>query len=186
MSLSRLPLTLRSTSLLRSLSTTASLQLPERPAQQTTSREPTSVDPLPASRPDPAPRNQIAPADIVSGARSGPITERLSSDEVSAETISGAPSKSIPLSCSNGSISLTTVVDALLHRQVRIYQPTKSTMQSAKGKTKRWIVDWDVLSGAGRWENPLMGWASSADYMQGTQMFFRTREAATAFVRPLL
>lgn len=72
--------------------------------------------------------------------------------------------------------------DAMLHRQVRIYQPSKSTMQSAKGKTKRWILDWDTLQGAGRWENPLMGWASSADYMQGTQMLFRTREAAVAFV----
>lgn len=55
-------------------------------------------------------------------------------------------------------------------------------MQSAKGKTKRWILDWDVLSGSGRWENPLMGWASSADYMQGTNMAFRSKEDAVAFV----
>ena len=55
-------------------------------------------------------------------------------------------------------------------------------MQSAKGKTKRWVLDWDVLSSAGRWENPLIGWASSADYMQGTNVFFRTKEDAIAFV----
>jgi hypothetical protein len=55
-------------------------------------------------------------------------------------------------------------------------------MQSAKGKTKRWILDWDVLSGSGRWENPLMGWASSADYMQGTNMAFRSKEDAVSFV----
>lgn len=54
-------------------------------------------------------------------------------------------------------------------------------MQSAKGKTRRWLVDWDVLPGAGRWENPLMGWASSADYMQGTQLAFPTKEEAIAF-----
>lgn len=65
---------------------------------------------------------------------------------------------------------------------MRIYQPTKTTMQSAKGKTKRWLIDWDVLSGAGRWENNLMGWASSADYMQATQINFRTKEDAIAFV----
>ena len=59
-------------------------------------------------------------------------------------------------------------------------------MQSAKGKTKKWILDWDVLQGAGRWENPLMGWASSADYMQGTNMAFRSKEDAVAFVRILL
>jgi NADH dehydrogenase (ubiquinone) Fe-S protein 4 len=55
-------------------------------------------------------------------------------------------------------------------------------MQSAKGKTRRWILDWDVLQGAGRWENKLIGWASSADYMQGTALAFPTREAAVAFV----
>jgi hypothetical protein len=74
-------------------------------------------------------------------------------------------------------------IGELQHRQVRIYRPTKSTMQSAKGKTKKWILDWDVLSGSGRWENPLMGWASSADYMQGTTMAFRSQEDAVAFVR---
>ena len=56
-------------------------------------------------------------------------------------------------------------------------------MQSAKGKTKKWVLDWDTLQGAGRWENPLMGWASSADYMQGTTMAFRSKEDAVAFVR---
>ena len=56
-------------------------------------------------------------------------------------------------------------------------------MQSAKGKTKRWVIDWDVLQGAGRWENPLIGWASSADYMQGTGLFFKSKEDAVAFVR---
>jgi len=31
-----------------------------------------------------------------------------------------------------------------------------------------------------------MGWASSADYMQGTTMAFRSKEDAVAFVRPFL
>ncbi|WWD20883.1 hypothetical protein CI109_105360 [Kwoniella shandongensis] len=69
----------------------------------------------------------------------------------------------------------------LSHRPVRIYRPTKTTMQSAKGKTKRWIIDFDVLQGSGRWENPLMGWAASADYMQGTSLFFRSKEEAVGF-----
>nr|ODN98655.1 hypothetical protein L204_02619 [Cryptococcus depauperatus CBS 7855] len=50
-------------------------------------------------------------------------------------------------------------------------------MQSAKGKTKRWIVDWDVLQGSGRWENRLMGWTSSADCIQGTSLAVRSEEA---------
>ena len=49
----------------------------------------------------------------------------------------------------------------LRHRAVRIYQPTRNTMQSGSGKSERRRLDWDILQGAGRWENPLMGWASS-------------------------
>lgn len=49
----------------------------------------------------------------------------------------------------------------LHHRAVRIYQPTRNTMQSGSGKSGRWRIDWDILQGAGRWENPLMGYASS-------------------------
>lgn len=34
-------------------------------------------------------------------------------------------------------------------------------MQSGAGKTERWRIDFDILQGGSRWENPLMGWASS-------------------------
>lgn len=34
-------------------------------------------------------------------------------------------------------------------------------MQSGSGKTERWRLDFDILPGGSRWENPLMGWASS-------------------------
>jgi len=79
-------------------------------------------------------------------------------------------------------VPLASLTAEIQYRPVRIYKPTKTTMQSAKGKTKRWVLDWDVLQGAGRWENNLMGWASSADYMQGTTMSFHSREEAEAFV----
>jgi len=49
----------------------------------------------------------------------------------------------------------------LRHRVVRIYQATRNTMQSGGAKTENWRVDFDILQGGGRWENPLMGWASS-------------------------
>ncbi|KAF6757411.1 hypothetical protein DFP72DRAFT_845840 [Ephemerocybe angulata] len=54
-------------------------------------------------------------------------------------------------------------------------------MQSGPGKTERWRLDWDILPGGSRWENPLMGWASSADYMQGTRLSFRSKEDAAHF-----
>ncbi|KAJ3769569.1 Ndufs4, NADH dehydrogenase Fe-S protein 4 [Lentinula raphanica] len=83
-------------------------------------------------------------------------------DVMTADVVSGAPPE-------------------LRHRSVRIYQPTRNTMQSGPGKGERWRIDFDVLLGGGRWENPLMGWASSADYMQGTRMSFRSKEDAIHF-----
>ncbi|KIK52100.1 hypothetical protein GYMLUDRAFT_233788 [Collybiopsis luxurians FD-317 M1] len=83
-------------------------------------------------------------------------------DVMTADVVSGAPSE-------------------LRHRSVRIYQPTRNTMQSGPNKGDRWRIDFDVLLGGGRWENPLMGWASSADYMQGTRVSFRSKEDAIHF-----
>ena len=34
-------------------------------------------------------------------------------------------------------------------------------MQSGGAKGEKWRIDFDTLPGGGRWENPLMGWASS-------------------------
>ncbi|KAG1751152.1 Ndufs4, NADH dehydrogenase Fe-S protein 4 [Suillus lakei] len=85
------------------------------------------------------------------------IAEVAHTDVLTAEVISGAPAE-------------------LRHRMVRIYQPARNTMQSGAGKSERWRIDWDVLLGAGRWENPLMGWASSA-----LGMSFRSKEDAMHF-----
>ncbi|GAA5906675.1 ETC complex I subunit [Sporobolomyces salmoneus] len=69
-----------------------------------------------------------------------------------------------------------------LHRRpVRIFRPTVPVTQSAKATSHHWRVDWDILQGSGRWENPLMGWASSADYMQGTHVKFDSKTDAIAF-----
>ncbi|KAI5476598.1 hypothetical protein MNV49_007485 [Pseudohyphozyma bogoriensis] len=73
------------------------------------------------------------------------------------------------------------VPDELHRRPVRIYRPSAPSTQSAKATSHHWRVDWDILQGGGRWENPLMGWASSADYMQGTHVKFDTKEAAIHF-----
>ncbi len=42
-------------------------------------------------------------------------------------------------------------------------------------------MDWDILSKGHRWENPLMGWQSSADFMQGTHLNFKSKEDAIRF-----
>lgn len=42
-------------------------------------------------------------------------------------------------------------------------------------------MDWDILHKGHRWENPLMGWASSADFMQGTKLNFKSKQDAIRF-----
>ncbi|EOQ99229.1 hypothetical protein J056_002354 [Wallemia ichthyophaga EXF-994] len=93
---------------------------------------------------------------------SGLTTPHPPKDVLTAEVISGAP-------------------ETLQHRQVRIYKPTKNTMQSGTHNTHHWRVDFDILQGGGRWEHPLMGWSSSADHMQGTNVKFQSKEDAINF-----
>ncbi|KAK4130518.1 hypothetical protein BT67DRAFT_445576 [Trichocladium antarcticum] len=66
-------------------------------------------------------------------------------------------------------------------RTVRIYKPAKPATQSGDKIGRRWRMDWDVLGKGHRWENPLMGWQSSGDQMQGTHIHFKSKEDAIAF-----
>lgn len=81
---------------------------------------------------------------------------------LAAATVSGAP------------VELQT-------RTVRIYKPSKPATQSSAWNSKRWKLDWDVMVKGGNWENPLMGWTSSADHMQGTSLYFESKEDAISF-----
>jgi NADH dehydrogenase (ubiquinone) Fe-S protein 4 len=42
-------------------------------------------------------------------------------------------------------------------------------------------MDWDPLPKGHRWENPLMGWQSSGDFMQGYRIEFKSKEDAIKF-----
>ncbi|ORY59716.1 ETC complex I subunit conserved region-domain-containing protein [Pseudomassariella vexata] len=66
-------------------------------------------------------------------------------------------------------------------RTVRIFQPSKPATQSGNWGAHHWRMDWDVLPKGHRWENPLMGWQSSGDIMQGTHLNFKSKEDAIAF-----
>jgi NADH dehydrogenase (ubiquinone) Fe-S protein 4 len=66
-------------------------------------------------------------------------------------------------------------------RQVRIYKPAKTATQSGNWTSDGWLMDWDVLAKGHRWENPLMGWASSADFMNGHRIQFKSKEDAINF-----
>lgn len=71
--------------------------------------------------------------------------------------------------------------DLTTSRVVRIYQEAKAATQLGIHNASNWKLDWDVLARANRWENDLMGYQSSGDYMQGTIMKFDTKEAAIRF-----
>merc|ERR1712122_30635 len=43
---------------------------------------------------------------------------------------------------------------------------------------RNWVLKFDNRQ---RWENPLMGWASTGDPLSNTHMEFKTREAAQAY-----
>ncbi|KAL8940389.1 MAG: hypothetical protein Q9211_002301 [Gyalolechia sp. 1 TL-2023] len=85
-------------------------------------------------------------------------------DLVSGAVISGAP------------------VD-LQARTVRIYRPAKTATQSGDWHGHQWRMDWDILQKGHRWENPLMGWQSTADALHSTHLNFKSKEDAIQFAQ---
>ncbi|KAL8969392.1 MAG: hypothetical protein Q9183_002013 [Haloplaca sp. 2 TL-2023] len=68
-------------------------------------------------------------------------------------------------------------------RTARIYRPAKTATQSGDWHGHHWRMDWDILQKGHRWENPLMGWQSSADFLQGTHLNFSSKEDAIQFAQ---
>jgi hypothetical protein len=62
---------------------------------------------------------------------------------------------------------------------VRIYRPARNAMQSGKGKSAAWVVEFEAE--APRAAEPLMGWTSSGDTRQQVHLTFGTREEAIAY-----
>ena len=63
----------------------------------------------------------------------------------------------------------------------RIYQPTKTAMQSGRGRTKAWVLDYEQATP--RIPDPLMGWSSAADTLNQVRLHFATLEEAVAFAK---
>ncbi|XP_045137680.1 NADH dehydrogenase [ubiquinone] iron-sulfur protein 4, mitochondrial-like [Portunus trituberculatus] len=68
--------------------------------------------------------------------------------------------------------------EQLKTRRVLIKVPTKNSMQSGTNNLHRWQISFDEKQ---RWENPLMGWSSTADPLSNTEVSFSSREDAIAF-----
>ncbi|XP_056397781.1 NADH dehydrogenase [ubiquinone] iron-sulfur protein 4, mitochondrial [Hyla sarda] len=68
--------------------------------------------------------------------------------------------------------------EQLKTRKARIFVPARNTMQSGVQNTKKWRIDFDTRE---RWDNPLMGWASTADPLSNMVLSFTSKEDAIAF-----
>ncbi|WP_207478598.1 ETC complex I subunit [Arenibaculum pallidiluteum] len=62
---------------------------------------------------------------------------------------------------------------------VRIYMPSKTATQSGRGKTRAWMLEYEIETP--RRPEPLMGWTSSGDTLNQVRLSFDTREEAIAF-----
>jgi hypothetical protein len=65
-------------------------------------------------------------------------------------------------------------------RKAKIYRPTKNAMQSGKGNSKNWKLEFDSLDNG---VSPLMGWESSSDTMSEVKLEFSTKEKAISFAK---
>jgi hypothetical protein len=77
------------------------------------------------------------------------------------------------------SVAIQKPGTAPMAAQARIFKPARSAMQSGKGKTKAWILEFEPS--AAKRPDPLMGWAGSADTAGQVQLAFDTREEAEAY-----
>ncbi|KAG0312941.1 hypothetical protein BGZ97_010673 [Linnemannia gamsii] len=90
------------------------------------------------------------------------VTETREPVALQAEIVSGAP-------------------EEIRMQPCRIFKQSKASTQSGITNTGVWRLDFDTQLQAGRFENELIGWASSSDYMQALQMKFISKEDAIAF-----
>jgi hypothetical protein len=65
--------------------------------------------------------------------------------------------------------------------QVRIYQPARNAMQSGRGNTKQWVVQF--VAPVKREPDPLMGWTSSDNTAHQVVLKFDTKEEAIAYAQ---
>jgi hypothetical protein len=61
----------------------------------------------------------------------------------------------------------------------RIYKPAKTAMQSGRGKTKDWVLDYEPEEP--RVVESLMGWTTSGDMKSQIRLAFATKEEAVAY-----
>ena len=65
-------------------------------------------------------------------------------------------------------------------KKVKIYQPTKTAMQSGLGNSKLWVLEFDTIDSG---TNSLMGWETSTDTMSEIKLEFDSKETAVNYAK---
>ena len=65
-------------------------------------------------------------------------------------------------------------------KKAKIYIPNKSPMQSGKGKSYKWVLEFKTKDPI---KNPLMGWESSDDMYSEVRLEFSTKELAVNYAK---
>ena len=64
---------------------------------------------------------------------------------------------------------------------IKIYKPSKTSMQSGLGKTKKWLAEY--ISNEETVKDNLMGWNSSSDTKSQIKVFFDSKEQAIEWAK---
>ncbi len=65
-------------------------------------------------------------------------------------------------------------------KKAKIYIPSKTTMQSGRGKTKKWILSFETKNTK---TNPLMGWESGEDTLSEVILEFSSKQKAVDYAK---
>ena len=65
-------------------------------------------------------------------------------------------------------------------KKAKIYIPSKTAMQSGRGKQKNWILEFETKDSK---INPLMGWESSTDTLGEVVLKFSSKEQAIEYAK---
>ena len=65
-------------------------------------------------------------------------------------------------------------------KKAKIYIPSKTAMQSGRGKTKKWVLSFETKNTK---TNPLMGWESGEDTLSEVILTFSSKEKAINYAK---
>ncbi|XP_056275855.1 NADH dehydrogenase [ubiquinone] iron-sulfur protein 4, mitochondrial [Pseudoliparis swirei] len=106
----------------------------------------------------------------------------IRSASTSTSRLAERPGQDTQLITVNEKLDITSLTgvpeEHIKTRTVHIFVAAKTAMQSGVNGTKKWKMDFDTRE---RWENPLMGWSSTADPLSNMVLSFSSKEDAVAF-----